>query len=90
MKRNIINLACIRSLLNQFSISKSLPFCLYKFLKFECAGLMTSRARPPHYDVASERGGELMKSLSQHTQTLKIRINKTGGFSKLKIRLVDS
>ena len=54
---------------------------LYEFLKFECGALVTSRVNPS----LTSKSTELVTSLSQRTQTLKIRINKTGGFSKLKI-----
>ena len=35
-------------------------------------------------------GGELVTSISQRNETLKIRTDETGGFLKLKIGLVDS
>ena len=74
--QNIINLACIRSLLNQFLILKSLPVFLYEFLKFECGALVTSRVLCCWW---WERR-ELVTSLSQRTQTLRIRIKKREAF----------
>lgn len=85
LKRNFINLPCTWSPLNQFSSSKSIPSFSCQLLKIiersSCDVMSSPQSCTVFWWFVTSRRDRIV---------FKNHIKKMGGFSKLKIGLVDS